>query len=344
MTSSFRRSNTLLLFLLLVLKVYSQNDNIDSVPVITLHANKTGLSSIAFSSDGKLLAAGGVDKKIYIWDTRTWKLLRKLTGHQYEVHSLAFNTDGTCLISASPDNTIRTWNTKTGKQLRSTTVPNGKSFSGHLFDIKQLNDSIFITGSNIGFVFAYHYPTGALTKKSDALGATVHSIAISHRYHHIYYSGPFTILNINRFERVRRINGISGIGAIDAFPGDTEMVVSTNSDGYTFLVKDVSHPIVDTILLKTPYTYFDRVTGKTVNSFDLYPNTAVKFSPTGTHLTIAGYIPTIYIWSITEKKTVGEKKGHAKSITAISYSPDGKHLASVSLDGTLKVWNNNIPN
>ncbi|MFW9912248.1 MAG: WD40 repeat domain-containing protein [Candidatus Thorarchaeota archaeon] len=66
-------------------------------------------TSIAFSPQGDIVATGGVDRIVKLWDIRTGELLAKLEGHSYPVLTLAFSPDGKRLVSGSGDTTLRIW-------------------------------------------------------------------------------------------------------------------------------------------------------------------------------------------------------------------------------------------
>lgn len=76
------------------------------------------VSTVAFSPDGKLLALGGSDGQVHVFQAADGKLLRSLPGHTGTVTSLAFHPAGELIASASKDRTIRLWNVAGGQPLK----------------------------------------------------------------------------------------------------------------------------------------------------------------------------------------------------------------------------------
>jgi WD40 repeat protein len=80
------------------------------------------VQSLAWSSDGKYLAAaGGVPGKsgeILLFDTKGWKAVRTLTGHTEVVYAVAWKPSSMELASGSLDKTVRIWDAASGNVLR----------------------------------------------------------------------------------------------------------------------------------------------------------------------------------------------------------------------------------
>lgn len=69
------------------------------------------IESLAFSSDGTVLASGDGydDYAVRLWDVDSGLLLNTLEGHSHAVGSLAFSPNGLILASGSYDGNVRLW-------------------------------------------------------------------------------------------------------------------------------------------------------------------------------------------------------------------------------------------
>ncbi len=87
-------------------------------PDQTLRGHTGRVLSVAFHPQGTILASGGTDRTIRLWDVTTGHCLQTLYGHNSWVWAVAFSADGNWLGSASYDHSVRIWNPKTGDCVR----------------------------------------------------------------------------------------------------------------------------------------------------------------------------------------------------------------------------------
>jgi WD40 repeat protein len=62
-----------------------------------------------FSTDGRLMASGGKDRIIRLWDVKAATMIRQLRGHRGDVQALAFSPDGRLLASGGEDRRVYLW-------------------------------------------------------------------------------------------------------------------------------------------------------------------------------------------------------------------------------------------
>jgi len=76
-----------------------------------------GACSLAVSPDGRLLAAGTVNREIKLWSLADGTELSSLAGHAGGVEAVAFSPDGRIVASGSADKTIKLWDVTSGREL-----------------------------------------------------------------------------------------------------------------------------------------------------------------------------------------------------------------------------------
>jgi RNA polymerase sigma factor (sigma-70 family) len=69
----------------------------------------TGIFSLAFSPDGRMLASAGFGDTIHVWESVTGKERCRFQGHEYQTEKVAFSPDGRLLASKGADGTVLLW-------------------------------------------------------------------------------------------------------------------------------------------------------------------------------------------------------------------------------------------
>jgi WD40 repeat protein len=79
--------------------------------------HSTGIQAVTFSADSRLLATGGKDNTIILWDCRSDRQITRLSGHMAAVTALAFSPGGTILASGDSESTVRLWDLPSEREL-----------------------------------------------------------------------------------------------------------------------------------------------------------------------------------------------------------------------------------
>jgi WD40 repeat protein len=78
-----------------------------------LEGHSRGVVCLAYSRDGRLLASGGLDGTVILWDGMTLERVGELNDHRGGVCGVAFSSDGRALFTTAQDNKLRIWDVET---------------------------------------------------------------------------------------------------------------------------------------------------------------------------------------------------------------------------------------
>jgi len=106
-------------------------------------------SVYALSVRGSILASGGPESIVRVWDPKSGKRITKFVGHTDNIRDVLINQDGDMIMTASSDQTVKVWSMAAGRCMHTMTMHNDSVwslFSNH----PQL--SIFYSGDRSGLV------------------------------------------------------------------------------------------------------------------------------------------------------------------------------------------------
>jgi WD40 repeat protein len=116
-----------------------------------------GVALVAFSPDGKTLAATGLGRPVRLYDTATWQLRAEVPGKYPETRCVAFSPDGKVLAASTFDGGVLFWDAASLKPLP---APEGKVQS--LGTLAFSPDAKLLAGGGFGRAVIWDLATGKL--------------------------------------------------------------------------------------------------------------------------------------------------------------------------------------
>jgi WD40 repeat protein len=284
------------------------------------------IQALAFSPDGKLLASGGADSVVVLWDVRTGVELGSLTGLRDKVAAIVFSPDSRQIAASGYDNTVRIWDAATGRLLRTWlgTQQESQYFGGIAFSPDGRQLAACASKTNTGFIRVWDTVRGGeIARFVGGSSAVTFSpdgqfIASASPYHAVW------LARAPSGTEARKLKGFDG-------PADA---VAFSEDGARLIAGDLSG------VVKT----FDVVSGNELTSTKVliggFARTVVLSRDAKAIAAVVRNGETasvdVGLTRATSRLTQLELGGHA---TTTAFSPDGQLVATGHADGSISVWN-----
>ncbi|KAH7252726.1 hypothetical protein BKA59DRAFT_436883 [Fusarium tricinctum] len=281
----------------------------------TLEGHMGIIFSVALSPDNQLIASGGSDKTVKLWDITTG-LCRHTLKHHDTIHSITFLPDGQSLASAS--NTIRIWDTKTELCLRTL-----QGHDKHVSSVASSSDGQYLaSGSSDRTIKIWSPNTGKCLKTLEGHSDCFTSVAFSPDNQRLVsgsVDGTVKIWDTKSFSNLQTLQGHGGAVRSVAFSPDSMRLASLSTDGVKF---------------------WDAATGLSLSKLGgFWPyRTAVAFSADGRRLALGNHESVIELLDAETSAILQTLKGFQGPILSMAFTGDGQHLVSGSEAGLVKIW------
>ncbi len=332
-------------------------DYVSDQALMTIRGHRGwGLRLAVVSPDSRLIASGGADSPIRIWDLATGAELKILRGHIDEVHSLAFSPDGKRIVSGSMDKTVRVWNVDSEKELMTLRGHNGTvwsvAFSPDGKWIASGSSTLRIWDAQTGVeLWIYENNTSSISFSPD-----------SKRVASASWDGGIKLWDIATGKLKASYGQHEEVSCL-AFSPDGSRIISGGRDGVVKVRDSASGAELATMrghngwIAHVAFSPDGRRAvscahnDNTVKIWDAQFGTELRvlhghewsltsalFSPDGSRIVSSSWDSTIKVWDAYVDFNQMLLHRHKSIVTGLAFTPDGKQLVSGSLDGTTKIW------
>jgi WD40 repeat protein len=296
--------------------------------------------SVAFSPDGRTLAAGTYDDKVWLWNVTSpghpTPIGQPLTGPAGIVLSVAFSPDGRTLAAASYDGAVWLWNvtspghpTPIGQPLTGPTStiysvafsPDSRTLAAASGDDKVWLWNVTSPGHPTRIGQPLTGPAGIVF--SVAFSPDSRTMAAASSDDKVWlWNIPSTV-----------VNGPAGVVLSVAFSPDGRTLAAGSGDDKVWLwnVTSPGHPTRIGQPLTGPTGVVD----------------SVAFSPDSRTLAAASVDDKVWLWNVTSPghpTRIGQPlTGPTSYVFSVAFSPDSRTLAAASDDGGVWLWNVTSP-
>jgi WD40 repeat protein len=272
-------------------------------------AHESDVFTVAWSPNGRLLASGGRDQTVQVWDVETGDLVMLYEGHKDAVYAVAWSPDSTTIASGGRDQTVQVWDVETGEPFL--------TYYGHAHSVYALawssDGTRIASGSRDKTVQVWDPTSGDLVFIPPSPAATtVYAVAWSPQDRFLAVASRG--VNIYLWKRDEEWNKEWGM-FLSCYEGHAEDVyaVAWSPDG-----KYIASAGFD----KTVQVWeFDSARLLLTYADHLEYVRAVAWSPAGELIASASRDGTVQVWDPTSGRTISAFRDHDRPVYTVAWSP-----------------------
>ena len=290
-------------------------------PNMLLTGHTDEVYSLAFSSDGKYLASGGKDKKLFIWQvSEKCPNLGFSQNHKKSITDIKFTFDNEKVLTCSADNTLNLIDLYTLKNIR--------KFRGHenivtCCDTNNKGNDLFISGGNDCKIKLWDPRE---KKEIRNINCDYPIMSLVFKNNNEFFSGGLD--NIIRNWDIKKNNNFFLKGHVDCI---TDLKLSYEKSYLLSNSMDNTLKIWD---IRTNSLNFQKPVKTFKGNFHDERQNLIRSSWNfnGKFITTGGFDKKIYIWNTNSKKLVGVLGGHEGIVNSTIFHPRRNLIASCSAD------------